>query len=167
MAKSSSNWSEQRRVMAPRIASVLYGVIAIMTADLIVEPDRLKYAESTWGVLLIGLAMTITRIFVRVVTKEAEIGAHLRMKEYGAIVRDSLLVMLFPVITASLIVVAALASTQWVFLLEIILYLSIAGVFVISFLSSYILDRDIWLALSRGVVWVSMTLVLVAVKKLV
>lgn len=44
--------------MAPRIASVLYGVIAIMTADLIVEPDRLKYAESTWGVLLIGLAMT-------------------------------------------------------------------------------------------------------------
>jgi hypothetical protein len=58
MAKSSSNSSEQRRVMAPRIASVLYGVIAIMTADLIVEPDRLKYAESTWGVLLIGLAMT-------------------------------------------------------------------------------------------------------------
>jgi hypothetical protein len=40
-------------------------------------------------------------------------------------------------------------------------------VFVISFLSSYILDRDIRLALSRGIVWVSMTLVLVAVKKLV
>ena len=152
--------------MAPRIASVLYGVIAIMTADLIVEPDRLKYAESTWGVLLIGLAMTITRIFVRVVTKEAEIGAHLRMKEYGAIARDSLLVMLFPVITASLIVVARY-GVYAVFLLEIILYLSVAGVFVISFLSSYILDRDIWLALSRGVVWVSMALVLVAVKKLV
>jgi hypothetical protein len=167
MAKSSSNWSEQRRVMAPRIASVLYGVIAIMTADLIVEPDRLKYAESIWGVLLIGLAMTITRIFVRVVTKEAEIGAHLRMKEYGAIVCDSLLVMLFPVITAVLIVVAALVSTRWMFLLEVILYLCVAGVFVISFLSSYILDRDIWLALSRGVVWVSMMLVIVAVKKLV
>ena len=143
--------------MAPRIASVLYGVIAIMTADLIVEPDKLKYAEST----------TITRIFVRVVTKEAEIGAHLRMKEYSAIVFDSLLVMLFPVITASLIVVAALVSTQWVFLLEIILYLCVSSVFVISFLSSYILDRDVLLALSRGVVWVSMTLVLMAVKKLV
>jgi hypothetical protein len=111
--------------------------------------------------------MTITRIFVRVVTKEAEIGAHLPMKEYGAIVSDSLLVMLFPVITALLIVVAAFASTRWVFLLEIILYLSVAGVFVISFLSSYILDRDIRLALSRGIVWVSMTLVLVAVKKLI
>jgi len=46
MAKSSSNWSEQRRVMAPRIASVLYRVIA-MTMDLIVETDMLKYAEST------------------------------------------------------------------------------------------------------------------------
>jgi hypothetical protein len=167
MADSSANWSEQRRVMAPRIASVLYGVIAIMTVDLVVEPDRLKYAESTWGVLLIGLAMTVTRIFIRVVTREAEIGAHLRMDEYGAIVRDSLLVMLFPVITALLIVVAALTTTQWVFLLEIILYLCVGAVFVISFLSSYILDRDIRLALSRGIVWVSLTLVLVAVKKLV
>ena len=83
MPDSSANWSEQRRAMSPRIASVLYGVIAIMTVDIVVEVDRLKYAESTWDVLLIGLAMTITRIFIRVVTREAEIGAHLRMKEYG------------------------------------------------------------------------------------
>jgi hypothetical protein len=162
MAESSANWSEQRRVMAPRIASVLYGVVAIMTVDLVVEPDRLKYAESTWGVLLIGLAMTITRIFVRVVTREAEIGAHLSMNEYGAIARDSMLVMLFPVVTALLI-----ATTRWVFLLEIILYLSAAAVFLIGFLSRCILDRDIRLALLRGAVWVFMTLVLVAVKKLV
>jgi hypothetical protein len=167
MAESSANWSEQRRVMAPRIASVLYGVVAIMTVDLVVEPDRLKYAESTWGVLLIGLAMTITRIFVRVVTREAEIGAHLSMNEYGAIARDSMLVMLFPVVTALLIVGAGLATTRWVFLLEIILYLSAAAVFLIGFLSRYILDRDIRLALLRGAVWVFMTLVLVAVKKLV
>ena len=167
MADASANWSEQRRVMAPRIASVLYGVIAIMTVDLVVEPDRLKYAVSTRGVLLIGLAVTITRIFIRVVTREAEIGAHLQIREYGAIIRDSLLVMLFPVITALLIVIAALTTTQWVFLLEIILYLCVGAVFVISFLSSYVLDRDIRLALSRGIVWVSLTLVLLTVKKLV
>jgi hypothetical protein len=40
-------------------------------------------------------------------------------------------------------------------------------VFVISFLSSYVLDRDIPRALSRGIVWVSLTLVLLSVKKLV
>jgi hypothetical protein len=167
MADASANWSEQRRVMAPRIASVLYGVIAIMTVDLVVEPNRLKYAESTRGVLLIGLAVTITRIFIRVVTREAEIGAHLQIREYAAIIRDSLLVMLFPVITALLIVIAALTTTQWVFLLEIILYLCVGAVFVISFLSSYVLDRDIRRALSRGIVWVSLTLVLLSVKKLV
>jgi hypothetical protein len=67
--------------MAPRIASVLYGVIAIMTVDLAVQPDRLRYSEAVLGVLLVGLAMAMTRLFVRVVTKEAEIGAHLPMKE--------------------------------------------------------------------------------------
>ena len=68
--------------MAPRIASVLYGVIAIMTVDLAVQPDRLRYSEAVLGVLLIGLAMAMTRLFVRVVTKEAEIGAHLPIKEF-------------------------------------------------------------------------------------
>ena len=166
MTESSENWSGQRRVIAPRIASVLYGVIAIMTVDLAVEPDRLKYAETTLGVLLIGLAMTMTRIFVRVVTREAEIGAHLPMKEWSAVMRDSLLVMLFPVITAFLIVVAALTTTGWVILLDVILYFSVGAVFMIGFLSSHILDRDIRLALSRGAVWVLLAVVLVAVKKL-
>jgi hypothetical protein len=75
--------------------------------------------------------------------------------------------MLFPAITALLIVIAALTTTQWVFLLEIILYLCVGAVFVISFLSSYVLDRDMRRALSRGIVWVSLTLVLLSVKKLV
>jgi VIT1/CCC1 family predicted Fe2+/Mn2+ transporter len=166
MAKSSGNWSEQRRIMAPRIASVLYGVIAIMTVDLAVQPDRLGYAEAASGVLLIGLAMTMTRIFVRVVTKEAEIGSHLPMREFGAIGRDSLLVMLFPIITALLIVAAALVTARWLILLDVILYFGMAAVFVIGFLSSYILDRDIRPALSRGVVWLLLILVIVAAKKL-
>jgi hypothetical protein len=46
--------------MAPRIASILYGVIAIMTVDLAVEPDRLRYFEAVLGVLLIGLAQEFT-----------------------------------------------------------------------------------------------------------
>lgn len=152
--------------MAPRIASVLYGVIAIMTVDLAAQPERLRYAEGISGVLLVGLAMTITRIFVRVVTREAEIGAHLPIGELGATVRDSLLVMLFPVLTALLILVAALSTARWTLLLDLILYFGMAAVFVIGFSSSYILDRDIRPALSRGAVWLVFTLVLVAAKKL-
>ena len=152
--------------MAPRIASVLYGIIAIMTVDLAAQPERLRYAEGVSGVLLVGLAMTITRIFVRVVTREAEIGAHLPISEFGATVRDSLLVMLFPVLTALFILVAALATARWTLLLDLILYFGMAAVFVIGFSSSYILDRDIRPALSRGAVWLVFTLVLVAAKKL-
>jgi hypothetical protein len=152
--------------MAPRIASVLYGVIAVMTVDLAVQPDRLRYSEAVWGILLIGLAMAGTRLFVRVISKEAEIGAHLPMKESGVLVRESMLVMLFPSITALLILLAAWTTTRWLILLDIILYFGVAAVFVIGFSSSYVLDRDIRLGLTRGAVWVLMTLALVAVKKL-
>ncbi len=152
--------------MAPRIASVLYGVVAIMTVDLAVQPDRLRYSEAVLGVLLIGLAMAMTRLFVRVITKEAEIGAHLPIRESAALLHESMLVMLFPSITALLILLAAWTTTRWPVLLDIILYFGVVAVFVIGFSSSYVLDRNIRLGLARGVVWVLMALALVAVKKL-
>jgi len=112
MANSTEIWSEQRRIKAQRVAAVLYGVIAIMTAELVLQPDKFGYAEAAIGSLLIGFAMTVTRIFVRVVTKEAEIGAHLPIAEAGAIVRDSILVMVFPSITALVVAAAALANIR-------------------------------------------------------
>ena len=153
--------------MAPRVASVLYGVIAIITVDLAVEPaDRPHYGETALYVLLVGVAMTMTRIFVELITKEAEIGAHLSVRTSGEIVRDASLVMVFPVLTAVLIVAAALATARWTMLLDIVLYFGIAAVFLIGFLSSYILDRAIGLGLRRGGAWVMLLLALVAVKKL-
>jgi hypothetical protein len=125
MAKSTEIWSGHRRIMAQRVAAILYGVIAIMSADLVLQPDKFRYAEGAAGAVLIGCVMTLTRIFVRVVTKEAEIGAHLPIAEAGAIVRDSILVMLFPAITALVIAVASLTATQSTVLLDIILYLGI------------------------------------------
>ncbi len=78
-----------------------------MTVDLAVQPDRLRYSDAVLGVLLIGLAMAMTRLFVRLVTKEAQIGAHLPMKESRALMRESMLVMLFPGATALLILLGA------------------------------------------------------------
>ncbi len=152
--------------MAPRIASVLYGVIAIMTVDLAVDPGQLRYSEAVLGVLLIGLAMAMTRLFVRVVTKEAETGAHLRIEESAALLRESMLVMVFPGITAVLILSAAWVTARWVILLDVILYFGVAAVFVIGFSSSYVLDRGLRRGLTRGVVWVLMSLALVGIKKL-
>ncbi len=137
-----------------------------MTVDLAVQPDRLRYTEAILGVLLVGLAMALTRLFVRVVTKEAEIGSHLSMKEVAVLLREALLVMLSPGATAFLIAVGAWTTTRWPILLDTILYFGGVAVFVIGFSSSYVLDRNIRLGLTRGALWVLMVLVLVGVKKL-
>ena len=167
MSKSTENWSDQRRIWAQRIASALTGVIAIMTADLAVQHNKLGYVEVELGVLLIGFAMTVTRVFIRIVTKEAEIGARLPIAVAGAMVRDSLFVMLFPVISALLIVAAALTNMQWTILLDVVLYFGTLTVFAIGFHSSYVLDRKFRPALSRGGLWTILCLVLLAARALV
>ena len=165
-AISTDNWSVQRRIAAQRVAAILYGVISIMTAELSVQGGEFGYAEVALGALLVGFAMTVTRIFIELVKKETEIGAHLSIGKSGAIVRDSVLVMLFPAMTALLVVVAALITAKWSILLDVLLYLSMATVFVVGFLSSYVLDREIRPALLRGVIWLLLSLVLVVAKNL-
>lgn len=168
MAKLSDSWSDRRRTMAPRIASVLYGVIAVMTVDLAVEPNQpdLDFAEIAIYVLLVGLVMTATRIFVKVITRESEIGKHLSFRDSVAIAADGFLVMTFPVVTAAIVVVAALATARWVVLLDSILYFALAAVFVVGFLSSYVIERNIRFGVTRGVAWVLLALVLVGLKKM-
>lgn len=167
MAKTSENWSQQRRITAPRVTSVLYGVIAIISVDLAYQPgERADYGEAAWYVLLLGVAMMLTRAFVTLVSKEAEIGAHLPLSGYVAIVRDSMLVLAFPVVTDLLIGGAALSTTRWPILLNVVLYFGIVAVFLVGFLSSYILGRNIRLGLMRGCAWAILTIAVVAMKKL-
>jgi hypothetical protein len=166
MGDSTDIWSTQRQVMAQRIAAVLYGVVAIMTAELSVQPGEFGYAEAALGALLVGLAMTVTRIFVEVVKKDTEIRTHMPIRKAGAIIRDSLLVMLFPAATALLIVVAALMTARWTVLLDVVLYLGMATVFASGFLSSYVLDREVRPACMRGAVWLLLSVLLVAAKSL-
>src|SRR5262245_34223181 len=167
MDNVNEDWSEKRRLMAPRVAAVLYGVIAIATAELILQPGKVTYAEAAVGALLIGFAMTVTHVFVKVVTKEAEIGAHLPIAKVGTIIHDSLFVMAFPVITMLVVAAASQSKMQSRLLLDTILYLGIVAVFAIGFLSSYVLDREIRVALSRGGLWTLLILVLLAAKALV
>ena len=65
MANVTEAWSEKRRLMAPRVAAVLYGVIAIVTADLILQPGKVTYAEAVLGALLIGFSMSSAFFDVR------------------------------------------------------------------------------------------------------
>jgi hypothetical protein len=156
----------QRRLTAQRVSAILYGVISIMTAELSVQGDEFGYAETALGALLVGFAMTVTRIFIELVKKETEIGAHLSIGKSGPIVFDSALVMLFPTMTALLVLVAALITAKWSILLDLLLYLGMATVFVVGFLSTYVLDREIRPALLRGVGWLLLSLVLVVAKNI-
>jgi len=164
MAQTIEHPSHQRQALAQRIAAALYGVIAIMTAELAVEPGQLSYVEAVLGALLVGLAMMTTRVFVEVVKKETETGERLPIYKAGMILRDSALVMLFPTITALLIIAAALSTTKWPRLLDLVLYLGEVTIFATGFLSSYLRDRAIGLALMRGAGWMVLSLILIAAK---
>jgi hypothetical protein len=167
MPNLSDNWSKaQRQAAAQRVSAILYGVVAIMTAELSVRGGEYSHLETALGAILIGLAMTVTRIFVEVTKKEAEISAHLSLTKAGAIIADSLLVMLFPIVTALLILVAALTTESWPRLLNSVLYLGMATDFATGFVSSYILNRALRPAVTRGLLWLALGILLVVAKKL-
>jgi hypothetical protein len=166
MMHLGESWSKQCQVAAQRVSAILYGVIAIMTAELSVRGSEFGHLETALGALLIGVAMMVTRIFVEVVKKETEIGAHLPLAKAGAIVLDSLLVMVFPAVTAVLILLAAVTTEGWAALLDSILYLGTATVFATGFLSSYVLDGALRPAFTRALLWLVLSIALVAAKKL-
>jgi hypothetical protein len=166
MAESKDSWSERRKITAQRVAAAVYGVVAIMTAELAVQPGEFGYLEAALGALLVGVAMTATRIFVEVVKKETEIGAHVPLRAAGAILRISLMVMLFPAATAVLILTAAVITARWTVLIDVVLYLGMVTIFAIGFLSSYILDGKFRPALFRGAGWLLLSLALLAAKSL-
>ncbi|SRR5260370_19917664 len=166
MKPASPAWSERRAERANLVACVLYGVIAIMTAELAVEPDKVSHDEAALGALLIGLAMMLTRFLVDLVKKETELHAHVGLRGAGALLRACLPVLAFPVLVAAILFVAGKLGLNWRALIDLVLYLSIAAVFLLGFGSSYVLDGKARPALLRGTVWTLLSLMLFAAKKL-
>jgi hypothetical protein len=158
--------TETRQVAAQRIAAILYGVIGIMTAELSLQVGEFGYAEAAFGALFVGLAMMTTRLLVEVVKKETEIGAHLPLHKAGEVLRDSVLVMLFPTVTAVMIVIAGATTARWEVLLDVTIYIGVATVFCAGFLSSYLLHHAIVPALARGSEWLLLSLLLLAAKRM-
>jgi hypothetical protein len=68
---------------------VLYGVIAIMSAELGVQPGTFTPLEAAIGAVLIGLAMALTRLFVEIVKQETELGSHVRVWPKGTAATSS------------------------------------------------------------------------------
>ena len=50
----------RRRAFGHEVASVLYGVIALMSADLVYKPGMITRYAAAGGAILVGLAMALT-----------------------------------------------------------------------------------------------------------
>ena len=158
-------WSERRREIANRVAVALYGVIAILTVELAIEPGEVSFVEAAVGVLLVGLVMVLTRFFVDLVKKETEVGSHIGLRDAGPLLRASSYALAFPALTAAIILIAAALGMRWRSLIDLVAYLSIGAVFLLGFGSSYVLDGMPMRALLRGTAWTALGLMLFAAKK--
>ncbi len=165
MKPATPAWSERRREIANRVAAALYGVVAILTAELAIEPGEVSFVEAAVGVLLVGLVMVLTRFFVDLVKKETELGSHIDLRNAGALLRASYYALAFPVLTAAVILIAAALGLRWRALIDLVAYLSIGAVFLLGFGSSYVLDDKPVPALLRAVTWTALGLVLFVAKK--
>jgi hypothetical protein len=161
-----SSWSEPRRKLAAAVASVLYGVIAIMSADLAYEPGRASRFAVAVGALLVGLAMALTHLFVNLVEDETRLGAHLEAGGFRAILQSSMWVMAFPIVVALLVLAGQFIGLRPGMLADLLPYFSVATVTVLGFGSSYARDRKMAPALMRGVSWTLLSLVLFVAKLL-
>src|SRR5215469_12688688 len=164
MTQSIEHWSKPRQAVAQRLSATLYGVVGIMTAELPLQPGEFGYTETAIGALLVGFAMYVAHFFVILVKVESEIGSHLPLRGAWGIARDSLLVIVFPAMTALLIIGAASITARWTILLDVVLYLGMATVFATGFFSSYVLDRAAGPALRRALVWLLLSVGFVVAK---
>jgi len=161
------DWSESRKKFANGVASVLYGVIAIMSADLAYEPGIASRYAVAAGALLVGFAMSMTHMFVELVNSETRRGAHVGLHEAWELLRSSLLVMTFPGIVAVMALAAQLLGLQQGALAKLLPYFSVATVVALGFGSSFVLDRRAMPALTRAASWTLLSLVLFAAKQMV
>ena len=164
---ATPDWSESRKNFANGVASVLYGVIAIMSAELAYAPGIASRYAVAAGALLVGFAMSMTHTFVELVNTETRRGAHVGWHEAWELLRTSLLVMVFPGVVAVLVLVAQYLGLEPGMLAKILPYASVATVMVLGFGSSFSLDRRTGPALRRAASWTLLSLLLFAAKQMV
>lgn len=160
------HWSKRRKAVANGVASILYGVVAIMSAELGFVPGRMTSYEAATGAILVGLAMAITRMFVEIVKRETELGSHIEAPAARSLLGSSLLVMAFPGIVGIMVLLGPVLGFRVGALADAVPYLSFITVLALGFGSSYVLDRAAKPALLRGLSWTLLCLILFAAKQL-
>jgi len=162
----TGNTSATRKRMADDIAAILSGVMAVTSAALPVQPGEISVTEAVVGALFVGLVAMTTRVLNDRAKKRTELGRTLRWEEWGSILEVSAMTLVFPALTAIVILLGLGAGWSWSTRISSIFYLGIATVFIAGFMSSYILDARFVAAGSQGVSWAALAFTLTLVKKL-
>lgn len=158
--------SAQRKRMADDIAAILYGVMAITSAALAVQPGELSVTGAVAGALLVGLVAMMTRLLIDQAKKRAELGRRLRWSELASILEVSAMALVYPALTALVALLGPFDGWSWAARINSVFYFGIATVFTAAFVSSYLVDAEFWVAGREGLSWAALVIMLTIVKKL-
>lgn len=155
-----------RKRMADDIAAIMSGVMAVTSAALPVQAGELSVTEAVIGALFVGFIAMMTRLLSDRTKKITELGRRLRWDEFRAIVEVSAMVLVFPALTAILVLLGVAGGLSWPARINSVFYLGIATVFVAGFMSSFVLEPRFVAAGRLGLSWATLVIMLTIVKKL-
>lgn len=76
-------WSQSRKTTANRLASIIYGSIATMTADLGIKATDYTGMSLSGGLAAVTAAAIFTKFFLEIVKRETETGIICRQASLG------------------------------------------------------------------------------------
>jgi len=149
------------------IAGTLYGVIAVLTALIAVQPGEVTTWDAIVGGLVLAGITVVSKFFIELSKKETELGARLNQPARRELWRESLPTSVFPLAAVVVLGLAHALEIGQAAAYNFIYYLGLATLFVAGFLSRYTADAKPSEAFSRGAVWLFLGLLILAGKKFI
>jgi hypothetical protein len=145
-------------------AMIMVGVISIMCAALPVDPNRMSAAAMAFGALAVGGLVTIGSVMVEVLRKLIEGGDHTDLKPFGDIITSHALILVYPFISAIVLIGGSFAGTSSTQLFKILFWAGGGVAFISGAMSRYALDQQRGPAILRGCLWFGVSMILILAK---
>jgi hypothetical protein len=156
-----------RHDLALLIAGTLYGVIAVLTALIAVQPGEVTTWDAIVGGLVLAGITVMSKFFIELSKKETELGARLNQPARRELWREALPACAFPLASVVVLGLAHALGIGQAAAYNLVYYLGLATLFAAGFLSRYTADAKPSDAFSRGLVWLFLGLLILAGKKFV
>jgi len=154
-----------RHDRAVLVAGSLYGVLAVLTALVSVQPGEVTTPEAELGGLVLGVIAIATKFFYELTKKETEMGARADLRARIVLLREALPTGAFALVGVIVLLISQMAGIGQAAAYDAIYYLGLATLFTAGFLSRYAADGNAFQALIRGAFWLLLGLLILAGKK--